>query len=70
MLKGLSIGSSSRSKFAIFREKFSGDIFLRCHEINFLLETNFPKSKPPSFKRVTAFVMVFTAVCGSSKESK
>ena len=57
--KALSIGSSSRSKFTIFGDKFPGDIYFKMSR---LLELNFAKSKPPSFKRATTFVMAFLAV--------
>ena len=59
--KTVSIGSLSNSKFTVFGDKFNG-VLLKRHE--------FAKSKPGSFKRATTYVMVFTAICRSSKESK
>lgn len=59
--KTVSIGSLSNSKFTVFGDKFNG-VLLQCHE--------FAKSKPASFKRATTYVMVFTTICRSSKESK
>ena len=53
--KALSVGSSSRSKFTIFGDKFPGDVFFK---ISRLFEINFAKEKPPSFKRVTTSVMI------------
>ena len=65
--KALSIGSSARSQFTIFGDIFPGDISFKMSR---LLEINFAKSKPPSFKRATTSVMFFTVVYGSSKEYK
>ena len=65
--KALSIGRSSRSKFTIFGDKFPGDISFKMSQ---LLEINFAQWKLSSFKRASTSVMVFTAVCGSSKESR
>ena len=65
--KTLPIDNVARSNFTIFDDKFPGDIYFT---VSWLFEITFTKLKPPSFKRATTSVMIFTAVCGSAKESK